>query len=187
MDWPGTIQPARFLSHTGKVLPGVRRVVQVASPGAGNNWQVVVPGGVQWFVIGGQFTLTTDATVANRLPAMTVTVNGVGVWYVQPSNALPAGSVGKYTVVSGLSQTGNVGFASGQIVVLPPTWVPEAAVIASSVVNLDATDTLTGITLWVEEVYVTDQQLSEIARDRAQLQRDIDIYEYQQAMQQQGA
>lgn len=187
MRWPGTIQPARFLSHTGKVLPGVRRVVQVPNPAAGTDWTVTVPAGVQWFVTAGVAQLTTSATVDNRQVALEVTVNGSTVWYARNGTTHAASTIFVYNFSSTVANVPLSGTETGVLVSFPPGYLSPGTVIGTSTNLLQAGDQWSGIVLWIEEVYVTDSQLSEIQRERETLQRDIDIYEYEQAMQGQGA
>lgn len=186
MNWSGAIQPARFLSHTGKVLPGVRRVVQVPEPAAGADWTVTVPGGMQWYILSGTATLTTSATVDNRQPVITETVDGVTIWPGLQSLSFGASTTKVIPVlldggfVSGAATEGDIFLAA------PSNLLPPGTVIASDTALLQVGDQWSAISLWVEEVYVTDNQLSEIARLHADLEYDIEKYEYQQAMQGQG-
>lgn len=186
MRWPGTIQPSRFLSHTGKILPGVRRVVTIPQPAAGVGLVFVVPGGVQWWVGAGYFTLATDAVVGNRFLAASVTVDGLLVWNTWPGYVQPASELSGYGMqsTSGYSAASNNGARS--FLPLPGEYLPEGAIVSLSINSADANDQLSALSLWVEEVYVTDPQLSEDARLHAELERDIAIYEYQQAEQAAG-
>lgn len=183
MRWPGTIQPSRFLSHTGQVLPGVRRVVQVTNPAAGADWTVTVPAGVMWEVRAGVATLTTSATVDTRVPTMGVTVDDTLVWSVPWPSGQAAGKVVTFPVGTGMANGAVYANGSSPALLLPDDLLPQGAVIATSTALLQVGDQWSGISLWVEEVYVTDPQLSEDARLHAELERDIAVYEYEQAQQ----
>lgn len=183
----GNIQPARFLSHTGKILPGVRRVVQVPNPAPATGWNVTVPAGVQWYVLAGYADLATDATVGNRFIGMKLTVNGVLVKNVATSGAIAPSSTAPVNFGSGPGvQSGQTGAVYG-LVPLSNGLLPTGSNVAMTASGYGAGDQWSSIALWIEEVYVTDSQLSEIQRERETLQRDIDIYEYEQAMQGQGS
>lgn len=160
----GTIQSARFLSHTGHILPGVRRALRVPTPAAGTDWSVTVPAGVQWNVRAGVGTLTTAAVAGSRYAGASVTVDGVATWQAN----LPAGQAESlayvYTLAATVSAAVTTVAASGLIVPLPNLWLPEGTAIGSSTIGLLAGDQWSAIALTVEEVYVTNSQLSELER-----------------------
>lgn len=179
----GTIQPSRYLSHTGKILPGVRRVFTVPQPAADAGFNFTVPGGVQWWVLSAFFTLLTSATVANRSVDATVTVDGLQIGEFVSGFAQVASTTGVY----GLQSTGGYTAASvttnGVMISLPGGQLPEGTTVAVNATNLSAGDQFSACNLWIEETYVTDPQLSEIARTRQELDREIAAYEYEQAEQ----
>lgn len=187
MRWPGTIQPSRFLSHTGQVLPGVRRLIPVADPAAGADWTVTVPGGVQWKIIGGYAALTASATTADRLAYTYVTIDGYGVVYAYSTSAVVASTSGHYTITSDPAVVAAGINSDAQSLVYPSVYFPESTEIGTNTLNLEEGDQWSQIVLWIEEVYVTDPQLSEIAREEAILQRDIAVAEFEQYEQSQGA
>lgn len=186
MRWPGTIQPSRFLSHTGQVLPGVRRVVNVPEPAAGTNLSVTVPAGVQWWVTAAYGTFLASATVSNRNLYTFVSVNGQVVWQVSQGATVVASSTGVFGLQSTSGYTGQTTATFRSIISLPDAPLPQEAEIAVSADGMEADDQFRAMTMWVEEIYVTDAQLSEMARMEAELQRDVAVYEYEQAEQTQG-
>lgn len=183
MRWPGTIQPSRFLSHTGRVLPGVRRVVQVPNPAAGADWSVTVPAGVQWRVLSGVSTLTTSAIAATRHPTIDVTVDDVLVYIGPFSASIVANAAAQFSIYVDVASPIVASGTSDPFMIMPFDIIPQGGVIASHTNSLEAGDQWSATSLWVEEVYVTDAQLSEDARLHAQLERDIAVYEYEQAQQ----
>lgn len=183
MRWPGTIQPSRFLSHTGYVLPGVRRIVNVSEPAVATEWSVAVPAGVQWRILGGTAALHTDATVANRQPNAIVTIEGVQVSSAVSPATITAGSDVTYTAITDVVVANDTVHNDKQGLIYPFVFIPQGGTIGTSGSNLQAGDQWSAIALWVEEVYVTDAQLSEAARIEAELNREIAQYEFQQAEQ----
>lgn len=183
MRWPGTIQPSRFLSHTGQVLPGVRRIVNVKNPAAGADWSVTVPAGVQWKVIGGAANFTTSATVDSRHPFMIVKWDGYRLSTAGTVVSIAASSGLTLGITSDPAVAYAIGVAQEVGLTLPNLYFPDGTTIGTNTASLQAGDQWSSIALWVEEVYVTDAQLSEDARLHAELERDIAIYEYQQAEQ----
>lgn len=177
----GVIQPSRTLTHAGSILPGVRRVLQVPSPAAGQDWIVVVPAGVQWWILGGVASLTTDATVANRLVNAIATVDGLQIWNVQTAYAQAASLVLSYTFESsgGLFPGPNGG--NREIMPFPGAELPQGSVFGVHTANLDAADQWSNISLWVEEYYFTNAQLSELERSKEQAVREWIHEEIQQA------
>lgn len=186
MRWPGTIQPSRFLSHTGIVLPGVRRVFTIPEPAAGAGFSFTVPGGVQWWVSGAYFTLTADATVDARFVTAIVMVDGLAIWNTWPGYTQSASTIQSYGFASAYGFVGPATGGARVVIPLPNEYLPEGAVVSVAINNGDAGDQLSACNLWIEEVYVTDPQLSEIARTEAELNREIAQYEYEQAEQAAG-
>lgn len=179
----GTIQPSRFLSHTGKILPGVRRVIPIPNPGNGNNIVITVPAGVQWWVTAGIFSFATDAVVANRNVILNTFVDGLQVLSSYGNETQVASQVNTFSFQSTNGYIGTTTAVTRPILAVPGGYLPEGATIQTQVVGFDPGDFFESIAIWVEEVYVTDPQLSEIARTRAELDREIAAYEFQQAEQ----
>lgn len=186
MRWPGTIQPSRFLSHTGHVLPGVRQVVTTGKPVAGVGWSVAVPAGVMWWVIAARFYVITSATVASRYAYLGVTVDGTTVWDGAAELAQAASTTILYSFSSTVSYQPVTTSTNTSLVPFPDVLLPQGAVVTGNIYNIDAGDQVSAASLYVEECYFTDAQLSEDARLRAELEHDIAEYEYQQAEQTQG-
>ena len=161
MHWGDSVSPARFLTRTGDILPGVRRVVQVPSPAPGADWSITVPGGVQWNILALTSTLTTSATVANRLPGLTVAIDGVTTWHVQSNANLVASSSVTVNSFSGIQYPFYGGAGTYMLETLPPGPYPAATEIGSSTTAISAADQWSGVALYIEEYYFTDNVLTE--------------------------
>ena len=151
----------RFITREGKILPGVRRVVNVPQPAAGSDWQVIVPSGVMWRILGGEQTLVTDATAGNRYPAVAVFVEGFRVFHSGNGNAVAASQTG-YSTIEDVWSVNTAGALSGYGYLQCPTmWLPSQAVFRSYRTLIGAGDQWENVTLLIEELYATDQVLSE--------------------------
>lgn len=179
----GTIQPSRFLSHTGKILPGVRRVFTNPEPAAGTNWSITVPAGVQWWVTAGFVPFTTDSVVGTRFVQVVLNVDGLNVWEAQAVAGQAASNGWAYNFTSTAAPQEATGDSNKAIICLPTGYLPSGATLMSAVASMDPGDQWGIGNWWIEEVYVTDPQLSEIARTRQELDREIAMYEYEQAEQ----
>lgn len=73
--------------------PGLLRSIAGTNPAPGVEISETVPTNARWRVIGVRFTLTTDATVANRLPVLTID-DGATVYFTMPAFAVQAASLG---------------------------------------------------------------------------------------------
>lgn len=167
----GTIQPARFLSHTGRVLPGVRRVVQVPSPAAGADWSVTVPGGVQWRILSGLSTLATSVTVGHRYPDAKVSVDGEQVYGITANGGIDESATIVYAIVTDPNTAGAWNGSATNLYAYPFTFFPQQAQIGVTTSNLDVADQWSNIVLWIEEVYETDQQLTQRELDKETVER----------------
>lgn len=128
-----------------------QRVITVPTPAAGIDFTTTVPGGRAWVVKAINFTLTTDATVANRGPLVRVSSEGRTVVQVAAEAAVAASSTAVITFGDGLGTESLLGTQTAPFIrdclVLP------GDIIASAVVAIVAGDTLTAINLWVAEFY----------------------------------
>lgn len=110
--WPG------LRADTSTAGGGFLESVTVANPAAGSDWTYTVAAGTRERIVSVTATLTTSATVANRIPVITITQGGNIVYQASPTAAQTATTALTYLFTSGLQPwTG----AGGQIVVpLPP-------------------------------------------------------------------
>lgn len=112
---PAAAQFGRWQPGTGEPI-----VLVGTDPAAGAEISQTVPAGFVWRLTSIKFALTTDATVANRLPILTLD-DGTNIYLSYPAAAVQAASLGvNYTGVP-FSITGAVsGF---QFISLPPTGI----------------------------------------------------------------
>lgn len=156
----------RFLSREDRILPGEKRVLTIASPAAGADFTVTVPGNRQWRLDAGRAILTTDATVANRLPRLQFTDETV-TWYEASSDAFIAAGLAQVVTFAagGPEVTPGVAGAPASIA-LPLMWLPAGTIIRSATVAEDTGDQWSAIAVLIEEVWADDKYLS----DRAYLE-----------------
>lgn len=169
----GAIQPARFLTDTGDILPGVSRVVKVPAPGAGNEWSITVPGGVQWKILSGRAQLVTSATVATRIPEIQLTSEGVDIGRYPCNVTVTAGVTSRVAFSQQLGTFTPVAGVVDGFIALP--WFPlgPGDTISSLTTALQAGDVYDSINIRIAEYYFTNQQLSEIERYTEEARAEI--------------
>lgn len=156
-----------FQGADGRHYHGVRRVQKIASPAAGADLLLTVPGGVQWRLLLGSARLTAAAAVANRIASALITVEGVLVWQSVPFLTVTAGNVGNvFFQRNDGPLTANPGLPLVDVPI-PSVWLPDGATFALSTAAIDVADQWSGINFWLEEQYVTDSGLEQrhIERD----------------------
>lgn len=133
-------------------LQAETRLVSIATPPAGSDWTVTIPGGACWLVYSILGKLVCSATVANREGAITIS-DGTTIWGRVPA----AGNVTA-------SQTAFIqwwrGYGDHQLTsqvaanVAPFPAVPllGGTVLAGSTVNIQATDAWSGLVACVTEL-----------------------------------
>lgn len=145
LSWP----PGTFRSMRSK--PGALRTLLPAQPAAGTNWSVVPAAETTWRVYLVRFTLICSATVATRQVRLQLRGTGTNLLVRLPASITQlAGS----TVTYNYARVGfAVGLSIGVDVVegLSDIWLREDYSLESDVLNLQAGDLLTAITLLVEE------------------------------------
>jgi hypothetical protein len=116
------------------------------NPPAGQNFHITLDEGGLYYIKGIQFTLTTDANAANRAIVVTFSRFGVEFSRVDSGQATVASTARTYVFGEGLTFTTGSGGAAHSP--LPRLFlVPGGTVIASSVVNIQAGDQISGIVL----------------------------------------
>lgn len=126
------------------------QVRALASPNAGADLNIVVPGGEDWRLIAVKANFTASGVVANRSPSLFFD-DGTSVVGVIPSGvALVAGSITTVSFVADLGMgplpvTANVACASIPAMVLPSGWH-----IRTSTALLDVGDQWSSVTVTFE-------------------------------------
>lgn len=125
-----------------------RIVVPVASPAAGSDWSITVPGGHVWTprAVFGQ--LATSAVVATRSVRLTLT-DGVRTFLSTPPTATQAASLSR--LYSWLIQSGTVANGLGILSVLLDWPLQAGWTIGTTTEAIDVGDAWTGVFLLVED------------------------------------
>lgn len=114
-----------------------------------------------WRVLSGNYTFTASATVANRRPGISLTWQGATYFLYHSNLAVTASTA--INVCFGMSMTvlsvNNAGATTS--VGLPYGWMPPTTVIASSTSLLAAGDQYSAIAMVVEELWLTDEEVTE--------------------------
>ena len=151
----------RFITGEGRILPGVRRVVTVPGIALGAEWSVVVPGGVYWRILGGEVVLSTSAAVGNRNPDFIVFSAGVRTWRYKTALTVTASEFATWVLRDGaLPGAGEQSNLTTDIGV-PTIWLGPQDTFGTENTNLQAGDQFTVKGLLIEELYATNEVLSE--------------------------
>lgn len=130
---------------------GLVQFLDVATPAAGATTSLTVDGRWSMRVLAARLSLTTDANVANRLVTLdyidgrgnTRLRNGAGVVWTANTSA----QTFEWDAHRGLAE-----WAANTPVFLPlaPWFLPPNWVVKFNVTNIQATDAISGLSLWVE-------------------------------------
>jgi len=130
--------------------PGLLFPLQIAAPGAGADWQAVVPINARWAVRSFAATLTTAVAVANRYVTFTGVTVGGPVFRCGADKVQAASQV---TLYGGAAMTPNVSPDAGfGMVGIPPAIVLTGNNTFNSITRaIQAADTWASIALFIEE------------------------------------
>ena len=156
------VSPARFVTYDTHVLPGIRHVINVPSPAVGTDWSITVPGGKQWRLTGGSAVLTTGVTVSNRNMGVQYWTQGIISYFNFNGSALAASSSGTAVFCPATAIDSIVTDGSYYGVPINPTWIASGDNIQSYTVNLKPVDQWSAINLVIEEIWITDEQLTNV-------------------------
>lgn len=143
---PHTVYPSSSIDE----LDGIQNVVPIPTPAAGSDWTYTLPAGYYYRVLSGYAMFTTSATVANRSIGIKLTDGNRTLFTGRATTAFTAGLA--IDVGYGQGKSISNGGAAGLTVMsfFPEAWFPPGYVLSSSTVNIQATDTYTLVTLWLE-------------------------------------
>jgi hypothetical protein len=168
---PGTIQPARFLTDTGEIRPGVRQVINVPNPAAGADWTYTVPGGQMCKVVAGTFTVAIAAdSGASEYLFVALGSAGITVWRTVYESPDPSVTFPVYiSQVSQAYPSGDEG--RGVSTSLPNYVLSSGDTVGTEGINYAADDQYSAIALLIDVYYFTDEQLSalEVQKQAAEL------------------
>lgn len=143
----------------GLLLPfsygrGYSELIKVPTPAAGQNVLVKVPGSEMWRVITAQAFLTTDAVVANRAVRLTYTdADGFEYFHAAASGTVAASLTSLTQWSIGASAAAAMGDGS-RVQALPNMLLQPSHQININVFALDAGDTITNVSLFVERLRI---------------------------------
>lgn len=132
----------------------VQRIIPIASPAAGNEWSITVPGGSIWSPIGITYRLVCSAAAANRVSTVAFTDGSTTFGQCSPSVLQVATQSFRYSLWRGLGQGSVSAGASIQVASLPELWLPSGFTIASLTSAIDVADQYSAVALIVEEILV---------------------------------
>jgi hypothetical protein len=145
VTWPGS--PVR--SSMGDVPSP--RFVTGTDPPVGTVWSETVPTGARWELLAATYDLTTDATVANRTPRVTILTGAVTIVDVGTPGVITASLTRPSWFVAGLP-FGTQNSFNDRLVSLPAMFLLLAGqVIRANVDNGQAGDNLGAPTLLIRE------------------------------------
>jgi hypothetical protein len=128
------------------------REITVANPGAGVDWTTTVPAGVLWQVQSIIATMTTSATVANRVLQYTADDSATVVARTATSTNQSASTTGVLSASVGLQNVAN--FPGSTLFASTGLWsdtLLPAFRIASNTINIQAADQWSAIRIMVSE------------------------------------
>lgn len=150
----------RFMTESGIVRRGVRRLARVNTPVAGAEWKVTVPSGVQWVPLAANALITNSAAVGNRQYGFVITIDGAECYFNGNTAAQAAAAVNTlhYQQASSLLTAAAM---NGRMLIPLVSYVMQPGdSMGSSTVALDVADQYSAVTVLIEEYYYTNQELS---------------------------
>lgn len=126
-----------------------RRIVTLAAPAAGADWQTIVPGGHIYVVRGVLVSLVTAVAAANRLPRLLYSDGTTTFLDIAAASTQAASLTQGYTWWSD-SHT----YAVGQrdVMQIPEVHLPAGHTIGTTTDNLQAADQYGAVTLYVHDL-----------------------------------
>lgn len=128
------------------------KTILVTSPAAGATWTFTAPGGDILILLQLRARLVTDANVANRRPALTLTDGTTEFFRINTLTSQVAAVTGEYSYVNGLGAAWNPN--TDYSLPLPPAGVviKPGFVLGHTVANLQAGDQFSNIVLRVLDI-----------------------------------
>jgi hypothetical protein len=165
---------AKLLRWLGEDWPApvVQRVVPIASPAAGADWSVTVPGESTWALASVSATLVTSAVAGARAPIFTVTDGSSVLWRVAPGTTQATALTVTYSWLPEMGAPDTT-ITGGQLqVALPPTYLQPGNVFRVATALLDVGDQWSAIVVQAYEVFnghvERERGLADSIRDEAE-------------------
>lgn len=161
-----------YLTGDPLTRPGVERIYRTvvgANPAAGQEHDIVVPGGKLWFLLSALTTLVADATVANRVVRLTYDDGNTEYARVHPPSQQTASLTYVYSWAAGLDRVAAVAASLGVQAGLPAIPLFPGHHIRTVTRDLQAGDDFGPLTLYVCEVELRgldSQQAYELADEQ---------------------
>jgi hypothetical protein len=141
-------------------------------PAAGSQVTYTIPGGQRWRLLALTATLATDATVADRQPALSVTVFGELVVRIPHGRVSPASQSDRYSWCRGVGAALFAATGIRSCAPMPDFELPAGSVVATDVGNFQPADDWGPGPLLVEAV--TERgDTAELAAELANLSREL--------------
>jgi hypothetical protein len=129
------------------------KVVTVANPAPGADFQAIVPAGKMWDSIAVHFHLATAVAVATRVAKVTIS-DGVTMFAETRAGATQAASLTyEYTFAPNMQALAEQGLVVGGA--MPKVVLNAGAIISSEVYLLQAADQISNIALYVREIDIS--------------------------------
>lgn len=138
------------------------RVVTVANPAAGSDWSLFVPGGVVWQVQSILTRFNTNATVANRVPAIVIGDGSNNVMRVSGANAATASNTHRYCWMKTFGVSNGPDVSNAMSTSFPDVPIPGGWQIQVVTTGLQAGDAWTEIAFYVVELDPLNRDLDEV-------------------------
>lgn len=127
--------------------PGLNETIAVSNPSAGANFTTTFDAAKRYRVINIRFTLTTSATVANRIVCLNFTDAGGNLFATACSTLSQAASLTQvYNFSAGTGSNTPAATGTGNDLTVPlPNWIEfsDATIVASAISGIQAADTVT--------------------------------------------
>lgn len=131
---------------------GVQRVIEVAEPGAGRDWSLVLPSGAYWRLLVGSCELTTSAAEASRTPGMQIENGSVVLWRATGGETIRRELRRRVSYSSAGSPGGEQISGNPVSLEIPELIFSDGFVISSFTELLQREDRYTGINLLFDEI-----------------------------------
>lgn len=128
-----------------------RRVELSTVPAAGASPSLTVPGGHVWRVRALYGSLVASAAVANRVPTLTVTVDGATVYVSTPPTAQTASSTVRYGWIP--SDAESLGTDPRRLVI-PELVLGPGATLVISTAAIDVADQWSALAAWIDDEWI---------------------------------
>lgn len=147
-----------------------REIVPVATPvpqpSAGSDWSLTVPAGVVWSVQTITAKLVTSSAVANRIPNLTITVNGVVAYNGMCTATVPGSSNWLASWARGVGTDSEGGTYRNAIMTFPIIALPPQSIISMSTYNIQTGDQWSNIA-----IYSLESRMRRVDAESAELGR----------------